>query len=212
MKFILTLIVLILATTTQAQNRINFKSKKLSDLNLYIGSMYGAEEFRPTFPLIWKNFDSNSEEFTFSGYYTLDVKSNAENKILNGEIKLIRYQLQVAEGTLNLKEELVFYFKNGEMNGPVKYNSFYADYNGEEGEDNLKNVVWKKDCSITANYNYDEYRYENINYSATSEWERTKISITQGIGNDISLDYFQTIIQLNTAAPNQKPVFKKIKY
>jgi len=212
MKYFFSLFLVMVVITAQAQNRINFKSKKLSELNLHIGNIYGLEMFRPTFPLIWKNFDSNNEEFTFSGYYTLDLKSTTENRILNGEVKLIRHQLQVAEGTMNIKEELVFNFKDGEMNGLIKYDSYYADYNGETSEADLKNVVWKKDCSIRANYNYDEARYENIIYSAQIEWERTKIMITQGSGFDISLDYFQILTRLNTAAPNEKPIFKKMPY
>lgn len=212
MKYFFSLFLVMVITTAQAQNRIYFKSKKLSDLNLNIGDMYGVEEFRPTFPLIWKNFDSNSEEFTFSGHYTLDAKSTVDDRILNGEVKLIRYQLQVAEGTMNIKEELVFNFKNGEMNGLIKYDSYYADYNGETSEADLNKVIWKKDRSITANYNYAEARYKNINYNELIEWERTKIMITQGSGLDISLDYFQILTRLNTAAPNEKPIFKKMPY
>jgi hypothetical protein len=80
-----------------------------------MGQLYGVEEFPPTFPLIWKDFSSNSDEYIFSGYYTLDLKSDTENKILNGEVKLIRLQTYVAEGTLHIKEELVFNFKNNRI-------------------------------------------------------------------------------------------------
>jgi hypothetical protein len=194
------------------QNKINFTNKKIDELGVNMGTMYGVEEFRPTFPNIWTDFDPSSDDYSFSGYYTLDKKSDNENKILNGEVKLIRFQIQVAEGTLNIKEELTFNFINGEMNGPISYFQYSSDNNGESTESDLKNIKWKKDISITANYNYAESKYKTINFLETRAWEKTKYIITQGIGYDISLDYFRTIININTSLPIEKPTFKKIKY
>lgn len=144
------------------QTKVTFNNKKIGELGLNIGMMYGVEEFRPTFPLIWKDFNPNSDEYSFSGYYTLDKSSDNENKILNGEVKLIRLQIQVAEGTLNIKEELTFNFKNGEMNGPIIYSEYSSKNNGETVESDLKNIKWQKNISITANYNYEYGAYKSI--------------------------------------------------
>jgi hypothetical protein len=198
--------------TASGQNKINFSNKKINALGVNMGEMYGVEEFRPTFPAIWKDFDPNKDDYTFSGFYTLDTKSDKEIKILNGLVKLIRLQIQVAEGTLNIKEELTFNFINGDMGGPISYSQYTSDNNGETNESELKNVKWKKDISISANYNHSDGKYTNINFSETRDWEKTKYTISQGNGYDISLDYFRTIINLNTSLPNDKPIFKKIKY
>jgi hypothetical protein len=198
--------------TASGQNKINFSNKIINDLGVNMGEMYGVEEFRPTFPIIWKDFDPNNDNYSFSGYYTLDSKSDNENKILNGEVKLIRLQFCVAEGTIHLKEELIFNFMNGDMNGPISYFQYSSECNGETNESDLKNIKWKKDMSMSANYTYSEGNYKNINFSETRDWEKTKYTISQGNGYDISLDYFRTIINLNTSLPNEKPIFKKIKY
>lgn len=194
------------------QTKVTFNNKKVGELGLNMGMMYGVEEFRPTFPLIWKDFNPNSDEYLFSGYYTLDKSSDNENKILNGEVKLIRLQIQEAEGTLNIKEELTFNFTNGEMNGPIIYSEYSSEYNEETTESDLKNVKWQKNISITANYNYKYSAYKSINFLETRDWEKTKYTISQGTSYDISLDYFRTIIYINTALPNEKPIFKRIKY
>jgi len=194
------------------QNKVNFNDKKINELEVNMGMMYGVEEFRPTFPLIWKDFDPMSENYKFSGYYTLDQKSDNENKILNGEVKLVKLQLCVAEGTINIKEELIFNFLNGNMNGPISYCQYSSECNGETNETNLKNIKWKKDLTISAKYNYTDGNYKTISFLETREWEKTKYTISQGVGYDISIDYFRTIIDINTSLPNEKPIFKKIKY
>jgi hypothetical protein len=206
------LVLLLIYFNVNGQNKVTFNNKKIGELSLNTGEMYGVEEFRPTFPLIWKDFNPNSDEYSFSGYYTLDRSSDNENKILNGEVKLIRLQIQVAEGTLNIKEELTFNFKNGEMNGPITYPKYSSEYNGETEESDLKNVKWKKNISITANYNYRDGTYKNVIFLETRDWEKTKYTVSQGTSYDISLDYFRTIININTALPNERPIFKKTKY
>ena len=192
--------------------KINFNKKKINELGVNMGEIYGFQEFRPTFPLIWKDFYPSNDNFTFSGFYTLDTKSDNENKILNGEVKLIKLQIQVAEGTLNIKEELTFNFINGNMSGPIIYSQYSSDNNGETEESDLKNVKWKKDISISAKYNYADGNYKTISFLETRDWEKTKYTITQGVGYDISIDYFRTIIDINTSLPNEKPIFKKTKY
>ncbi|MFO0415124.1 MAG: hypothetical protein ACK50E_05680 [Bacteroidota bacterium] len=196
----------------EGQNKISFNNKKINELGVNMGMMYGIEEFRPTFPLIWKDFNPDSDDYSFSGYYTLDTYSNNENKTLNGEVKLIRVQIQVAEGTLNIKEELTFNFKNGDMNGRVIYSQYSSDNNGETSEADLKHVKWKKDVSISANYDYADGNYKGINFFEIRDWEKTKYTISQSVGYDISLDYFNTIININTSSPTEKPIFKKVKY
>ena len=190
----------------------NLNNKKINELGVNMGMMHGVEEFRPTFPIIWNDFDPNSDNYSFSGFYTLDKKSDNENKILNGEVKLIRLQFCVAEGTINIKEELTFNFINGDMNGPISYCQYSSECNGETNESDLKNIKWKKDVTISAKYNYTEGNYKTINFLETRDWEKTKYTISQGIGYNISLDYFRTIININTSLPNEKPIFKKIKY
>jgi hypothetical protein len=206
------LVLLLIYFNVNGQNKVTFNNKKIGELSLNLGKMYGVEEFRPTFPLIWKDFNPNSDEYSFSGYYTLDRSSDNENKILNGEVKLIRLQIQVAEGALNIKEELTFNFKNGEMNGPITYSKYSSENNGETEESDLKNVKWEKNISITANYNYSDDTYKNVIFLETRDWEKTKYTVSQGTSYDISLDYFRTIININTALPNERPIFKKTKY
>jgi hypothetical protein len=194
------------------QNKINFNNKKISELGVSMGGMKWVEEFRPTFPYIWRDFDPDSDDYSFSGFYTLDIKSDNETKILNGLVKLIRLQIQVAEGTLNIKEELTFNFINGDMSGPINYSQYSSENNGETNESELHNAKWKKEVSISANYMLPEGKYINISFSETRDWEKTKYIISQGVGYDISIDYFNTIISINTAMKNEKPIFNKIKY
>ncbi len=172
--------------------------------------MWGAEEFRPTFPFIWNDFYPDNPEYSFSGYYSYSTNSQDESIILNGLVYLTRYQIQVAEGTLNIKEELQFNFKNGEMDGPIKYTRSYCENNGETEENEVKNRAWKKECIITANFNNLEYKYKNIKYLIYTYDSNTAYSITQSESNDISLHYFGTIIELNTTPLAKRPVFKKI--
>lgn len=213
MKILIAIIsILILSKSSFSQNKIYFESKKISDLNINTGNMFGVEEFRPDFPFIWKDFSPNNENYIFSGYYSISANSESDNKILNGEIKLIRYQICVAEGTLNIKEDLTFNFKDGQMQGPVNYSRFSTECNGETNEKEYKNLKWKKDLNISANYSSSLGYYQNINYNETRDWDKTKLSISQFKGYDISLDYFDTIIHINTCAPNEKPVFKKVKF
>ena len=194
------------------QNKINFNNKKISELGVSMGGMKWVEEFRPTFPYIWSDFDPDSDDYSFSGFYTLDIKSDNETKILNGLVKLIRLQIQVAEGTLNIKEELTFNFINGDMSGPINYSQYTSENNGETDESELSNAKWKKEVSISADYKLPEGKYINITFSETRDWEKTKYIISQGVGYDISIDYFNTIISINTAMKNEKPIFNKIKY
>ena len=208
---LIVLTVFMLGNVAYAQKRIGFKEKKISDLNINIGEMYGGEGAGPDFPLIWKDFMPDNDIYTFSGSYSIDpTTAGNEMPTLNGEVKLIRYQIQVAEGTANLKEELTFNFSDGQMNGPVSYYSYSAEYDGEEDEEDMKNVKWVKSMGLVATYSDGEYK--NINYLQTRTYDRNKFIITQGKGYDISLDYFQTIININTATPNEKPVFRKLKY
>lgn len=212
-KFIIILCVVFLGNSTDAQQKIYFKDKTIASLNLNIGSMYRNEESGTSrnFPDIWRDFDPDDGEL-FSGYYTLDPKSDNDNKILNGEIKLITLQIQVAEGTMNIKEELTFNFVNGNMSGPTSYFWYRSNNNGETNEAELINVKWKKEIAITANYDQNGDRYKNINYLRIDDWDRTKYTISQAVGSSISLYYFGTIIDINTALPTEKPIFKKIKY
>ncbi len=210
---LIVLVLIILANTAFAQKRISFRDKKISELNLNIGEMYETEGGRPDFPSVWSDFDPDSENYKFNGYYTITPQSAGEDEqILNGELKLIRYQIQVAEGTLNLKEELTFNFKDGAMNGPVSYYQYSAENQGETDEADLKNTKWKKDIGLVANFSSDDVVYKNINYLETREYDRTKFIVTQGSWHEITLEYFQTIININTADPGSKPVFKKLKY
>jgi hypothetical protein len=210
MKLNILILCFFASITTFAQKKISFKDKKIVDLNVNMGQDYWVEEFPPTFPSIWNDFSSNSDDYIFSGYYTIDLKSDTENEILNGEVKLIRLHTYVAEGTLHIKEELVFNFKNNAMSGPVRYNQFYADVE-ETDDDELKNKKWEKVTSITANYT-NSGGYQNIVFNEFLKGDRTNYIITQTKRYNISLDYFQTIIELNTCLPNEKPVFKKLKY
>jgi len=195
------------------QKKVPFNNKTINQLGIGIGDMYGLGGTRPTFPLIWKDFNPNSDEYLFSGYYTLDKSSDNENKILNGEVKLVRIQFCIDEGTINVKEELTFNLTtNGELNGVISYFKYSSECNGETNETDLKNVRWVKDISISAYYNYDDGNYKNINFLEIRDWEKTKYTIAQAIGYDISLDYFSTIININTSLPQEKPIFKKIKY
>lgn len=198
---------LLILNFTNGQNKVYFKNKKISELEVNMGEMYGVEGFSPTFPIIWKDFDPSGDNYLFSGYYSLN-----KDKSLNGEVKLTRLQIQIAEGTLNVKEELTFNFVNGEMNGPVIYSQYSSDNNGETTESELLNKKWKKDMSISANYSPSDGKYKNINFVRTNEWEKTKYIITQTNSYDISIDYFGTIIDINTSAASDRPIFKRIKY
>ncbi|WP_395767829.1 hypothetical protein [Aquirufa sp.] len=211
---LIVLTVFMLGNVAYAQKRIGFKNKMIKELNLNIGNMNFVEEFKPDFPSIWTDFNPESEEFKFTGYYTLDPKTfGSENQVLNGEVKLIRFQMQVdEEATLHMKEELTFNYRNGEMNGPIFYSRYFAENKGESEESQLVNAKWKKDIGLSASFNYDEGIYKNINYLETREFDRTKFIITQGEGYYISLEYFSTVIGINTASPNEKPVFRKLKY
>ena len=210
---LIVLVLLTLGNSAFAQKRITFKAQKITDLNVAMGDMYGGDGSTPSFPLIWKDFDASSDEYTFTGYYSIDPKTaGTEMPVLNGEVKLIRYQIQMAEGTANFKEELTFNFVDGQMSGPVSFYSYSAEYDGEQDEADLKNTQWTKDLGLVANYSLADASYKNINYLKTNDYERTKYIIIQAVGYDISLDYFGTIIGLNTSPPNQKPVFKKLKY
>ena len=211
---LIVLTVLMLGNVAYAQKRIGFKSKTIRELNVVgLGEMYAGDGGTVSFPLIWKAYSPDNGDYTFSGHYSIDpTTAGNEMPTLNGEVKLIRYQIQVAEGTANLKEELTFNFTDGQMNGPVSYYSYSAEYDGEEDEEDMKNVKWVKDLGLVATYSAADVSYKNINYLQTRDYDRTKFIITQSVGSDISLDYFQTVIGINISAPNEKPVFRKLKY
>ena len=213
MKTTLLTICLFITASAFCQKKVYFNNKKIADLNINIGNPDWVEEYQPTFPNIWSDFDSNSEDYVFSGYYSIDPKSNGEEAILNGEIKLTRYQIGAgAEATLNIKEELTFNMKNGNMNGSVSYNEYISDNNGETNESELKNTKWAKTINVYSYFNEKAGAYQNIVYDEIRDWVKEKYSITQANGYDISLSYFNTIIRINQASPKDKPVYKKVKY
>lgn len=195
-----------------SQIRVNFESKSLNELELFITS---SMEQGPSMPDVWDNFN---RDWVFSGYYTLDPQSDGENKILNGVVKLILLELGVAEATMNIKEELTFNLENGLLNGPINYLSFSSDHNYETTESDLSKIKWNQDISISANYNLSNYSYENILYSETrkffinfGEQEIKKYTISQKSNYSLSIYYFKTIININTLTPDQRPVFKELK-
>lgn len=212
MKTTLLSICLFITATAFSQKKVYFNNKKINDLKVNIGIPYGMEEFKPTFPNVWIDFDANSEYYIFSGYYSIDPKSTGEEPILNGEIKLNRYQFQVGEGTENIKEELTFNMKNGNMSGAVTYNEYFSDYNGETNESDLKNTKWTKTISLSAFFNEMTGNYQNIIYAEFRDYVREKCTVTQANSYDISLNYFNTVIKINEASIKDKPVFKKVKY
>jgi len=69
MKTTLLTICLFITASAFCQKKVYFNNKKIADLNINIGNPDWVEEYQPTFPNIWSDFDSNSEDYVFSGYY-----------------------------------------------------------------------------------------------------------------------------------------------
>ncbi|NBU48032.1 MAG: hypothetical protein EBS34_11460 [Flavobacteriales bacterium] len=192
------------------QKKVTFKDKTIGELEIGIG--YNNPDMRTTFPDIWDDFEPYSENYIFSGYYTLDPKSTAEEVILNGEVKLTKIELGAAEGTMNYKEVLSFNFVNGEMNGNISYNFYSSEYNEETEETNLDNVKWVKQASLSAVYDGNEGVYRTINFMLDDDVKREKYTITRRKAYQLYLSNLWTIIDLNTCTEDEKPVFSKVKY
>jgi hypothetical protein len=191
-----------------AQHRVYFKEKKIADLGLYLDHRFYDPSSVPNFPPIWSDFNSDNEEFVFSGYYSKTQDSDHEI-MLNGEMKLVRIQMEVREGTQHLKEELIIQYEMGKVRGPLKYNRYSVDAGDETDPSDIPYSKWQKEIILTA---FADFYYRDISYTEFIDYERTKITIKQKTGMDISLDYFWTLIRINTAKPDEKPVFKKVKY
>lgn len=213
---ILTLFMLFIASVpiTEAQQRVNFKDKKLSELNTswYPNVGRGGEEFPPTFPSIWSTFSAESDDFVFSGYYTVKGKNEEGLPIVNGPVRLERLRGDDEMGEY-YKEVLTFNinsdwgaFESGNfgLNGTIEYTFFYqAGSEDEEASDN--NAQWVPYITIRSSYINDEY--QSVTY--TQKMGDVDIYIiTQQKSYTLDLAYFQTIINLNIAEAEYRPNFR----
>jgi hypothetical protein len=197
---------------TEAQQRVNFKNKKLSELNT---SWYPI-------PDIWSTFSEDSDDFVFSGYYTVKGVDEKGLPILNGPVMLERIKNIFEEGdpvasdwhgTKSTKEVLYFNV-NSKMND-VDSGNFglfgtveYTLYDSQNSSPDSNDESWELNIKMTASIG--DYAYENISYTLREWMLDTTYIITQQKSLTLNLEYFQTIIKLNTADPEFKPLFRAV--
>lgn len=197
------------------QKRVYFENTKIEGLGLNFGN-FGVGEVsleQCIFPEIWDNsdYDYAGVDFIFSGYYTTVISENGSN-VVEGEIKLIRTK----DGNVNkIKEILVFNVKKGLIFGKVSYKRYTLEDIFEDSDPEILKGNWVEESSITAiasNIQSGERLYKNIKFIENTSDTNGKLitySIQQKSGPVISLNYFKSLIVLNSLKLDEKPIVKK---
>jgi hypothetical protein len=179
--------------------RVYFKNKTLAELSLYQDEYWNI-------PGIF-DWECSWQNEGFSGYYTLDQKSTQENKILNGEIKLVFLNLDADESSQHFKWELTYNINNGIFYGQIKYASYSAPWDPNTNENNIDKIKWRSYETITANF-IESGVYKNISYTRNETNKR--YVITQSEGNTISMIFFAAVEEILNSSPSKKPLLKVI--
>ena len=175
----------------------------------------GVSLERCEFPEIWPNSDYGyaGVDFIFSGYYTVANDKDWGEDVVDGEIKLIRTR---DEDVQRIKEILCFTIKKGSIVGKIQYKR-YTSESFEESDPEIIKGSWIEESSITAfasNLQPGQHYYKNIKFVEKTSDENGNLLtyvIEQKSGPDISLNYFKSLIVLNSLQPDEKPIVKKIK-
>jgi len=92
--------------------------------------------------------------------------------------------------------------------GQLNYAWYWVNSNGESNPSEINASSWERYITIEATAS--AFGFDNIKYTHKKWGENTVYSITQQRSFTLFLEYFDTIVRINTSEPEEKPVFRVI--